>query len=65
MNTSSQAILFALLISVIASATNTELANNTNFLLLMLLALIGNDNQNQFQNNCCHQCCSSMPRFFV
>ena len=32
-------ILLALLISVIASATNTELSNNTNFLLLLLLAL--------------------------
>lgn len=62
MNTSSEAILFALLISVIASATNTDLANNTNFLLLMLLALSGN--QNQCRTNC-QQCCSSMPRFFV
>lgn len=57
----SQEILFAILISVIASATNTDLANNTNFLLLMLLAL----SANQGQQNTCQPCCSSMPRFFI
>lgn len=57
----SQEILFALLLSVIATATNTELANNTNFLLLMLLALSGSSST----NTCCQQCCSSMPRLFI
>jgi len=38
----SQDILFVLLISVIANATNTDLATNTNFLLLLLLALSNN-----------------------
>lgn len=56
----SQEILFALLISVIASATNTDLANNTNFLLLLLLALSGGQN-----TNTCNPCCNSSPRFFV
>lgn len=37
--TFSQDILIVLLIGVIAQATNTELATNTNFLLLLLLAL--------------------------
>ena len=44
-------ILLALLISVIASATNTELSNNTNFLLLLLLAL-GAYNR----SSCCGSC---------
>ncbi len=39
MNTTALYILFAILISVIAQATNTNLANNTSFLLLLLLAL--------------------------
>ena len=44
-------ILFAILIAVIAQATNTNLANNTSILLLLLLALgaYGNNNNN---NNC-------------
>ena len=50
MNT--QAILFALLLSVITNATDTNLNTNTNFLLLLLLAL-GNGNSNGF--NCCNQ----------
>ena len=46
-------ILLALLISVIASATNTELSNNTNFLLLLLLALGAYNNR----GSCCNQGC--------
>lgn len=47
-----QGILFALLLSVIANATDTNLNTNTNFLLLLLLAL----NNNNFNNfNCCNQ----------
>ena len=46
-------ILLALLISVLASATNTELSNNTNFLLLLLLALGAYSNN----NSCCNQNC--------
>ncbi len=45
-------ILFAILISIIAQATNTNLANNSTFLLLLLLAL-GAYNQNGDRNNCC------------
>ena len=44
-------ILLALLISVLASATNTELSNNTNFLLLLLLALGAYGNN---RNSCCN-----------
>ena len=50
MNTNALYILFAILISIIAQATNTNLANNTSFLLLLLLAL-GAYNQNR--NRCC------------
>ena len=39
MNYTALYILIAILISVIAQATNTNLANNTTFLLLLLLAL--------------------------
>jgi hypothetical protein len=52
-------IMFALLLSVIATGTNTDLFTNTNFLLLMLLSL-----------SCCNQqrpdpCCQpSSPRLF-
>ena len=51
----SQDILLVLLISILASSTNTELANNTNILLILLLALAGNypnfNNRCQCQNN--------------
>lgn len=48
-----QAILFALLLSVITNATDTNLNTNTNFLLLLLLALNNNNYNNGF--NCCNQ----------
>jgi len=54
MNINALYILFAILISIIAQATNTELANNTSILLLLLLAL-GAYGQNN--NNCvCSSC---------
>ncbi|MGI5842207.1 MAG: hypothetical protein ACOX6H_02810 [Christensenellales bacterium] len=56
-------ILFAFLISVIASATNTDLATNTNILLLLLLALQGN-NSGCCENRCCNPNSPSSPRLF-
>lgn len=58
--TLSTEILAVLLLSVIASATNTDLANNTNILLILLLALAA---YNATQPNCpsntcpCHSGC--------
>ncbi len=46
-------ILFAILISIIAQATNINLANNTSILLLLLLALGAYGNNN---NNNCNRC---------
>lgn len=51
MNINAFYILFAILIAIIAQATNTDLANNTTILLLLLLAL-GAYNQNPNSNNC-------------
>lgn len=48
-----QDVLFVLLIGVIASATDTDLATNTNILLLILLFLSTQDNTNN------GSCCSS------
>lgn len=52
--TISQAIIIALLISVFVSATNANLATNTNMILILLIALIAlagvttiSNNQNQ------------------
>lgn len=42
MSTSSE-ILALIFLSIIADAANVDLANNTTFLLLLLLALIGAD----------------------
>ncbi|MBE7076677.1 MAG: hypothetical protein E7374_02165 [Clostridiales bacterium] len=53
MNSTALYILFAILISVIAQATNTDLANNTSFLLLLLLALGAYGQNNNNNNNCC------------
>ncbi len=55
-------ILFAILIAVIAQATNTDLVSNTTFLLLLLLALgaYGYNNQNR---NCCY--IDSQQRGFI
>ncbi len=52
MNLNAFYILFAILIAIIAQATNTSLVSNTTFLLLLLLALgaYGNSSHNQ---NCC------------
>jgi len=38
--TISQAIVIALAVAIFAGATNTELANNTNIVLILLIALI-------------------------
>lgn len=61
MNNTALYILFAILIAVIAQATNTDLATNTTFLLLLLLALgaYGTNNNN---NNCC--VCGQQRGFF-
>ncbi len=61
MNINALYILFAILISIIAQATDTNLANNTSILLLLLLALgaYGNNNNNRCgcNNNCgCNSC---------
>ncbi len=52
MNSTALYILFAILISVIAQATNTDLANNTSFLLLLLLALGAYGQNNPGRDNC-------------
>ena len=51
MNT--QFILFALLLSVLTNATDTNLNTKTNFLLLLLLALNGNNNSCGCNQNTC------------
>lgn len=66
MNTNALYILFAILISIIAQATNTDLANNTSILLLLLLSL-GAYNQNGnsscgCNNNNCG--CNNQRSFF-
>ncbi len=53
MNTNAFYILFAILIAIIAQATNTNLATNTTFLLLLLLALGA---YNQGNTNNCYVC---------
>lgn len=49
-------LLLVLLIGIIAQATGVDLANNTNILLLLLLALAA-FNQNSAQTNCL-RCCN-------
>ena len=65
--TFSQDILIVLLIGVIAQATNTELATNTNFLLLLLLALgayrTGNSSSSNSGN--CTSNCPGVNRSFI
>lgn len=57
MNINALYILFAILISIIAQATNTDLANNTSILLLLLLAL-GAYGQNGNNSSCgCNSGC--------
>ncbi|MBQ9796038.1 MAG: hypothetical protein IJW36_03695 [Clostridia bacterium] len=53
MNINAFFILFAILIAIIAQATNTNLVSNTTFLLLLLLAL-GAYNQNGSSCNRCN-----------
>ena len=53
MNTNAIFILIAIVIAIIAQATDTNLVSNTTFLLLLLLAL-GAYTQN---NNCCRDNC--------
>ncbi len=60
MNNTALYILFAILIAVIAQATNTDLATNTTFLLLLLLALGAYGTNNN--NNCC--VCGQQRGFF-
>lgn len=56
----SQDILLVLLISVVASATGTDLATNSNILLILLLALYPS-----FNNGCQNSCgCSCNNRLF-
>ncbi len=53
-------ILLVLLLSVLTSATDTNLANNTNFLLLLLLALSNSNSScgctSNFPCNSCSSC---------
>ena len=64
MNTNALYILFAIIIAVIAQATNTDLANNTSILLLLLLAL-GAYNQNGNSCGCNNNCaCNNQRSFF-
>ena len=53
MNINAFFILFAILIAIIAQATNTNLVSNTTFLLLLLLAL-GAYNQNGNRRDNCY-----------
>jgi len=61
-------IVIAIIISIIAQATDTNLVSNTTFILLLLLAL-GAYNQNGNDNSCgCNSCgCSgnSFQRSFI
>lgn len=61
MNDFSQEILLVLLIGVIASATDTDLATNTNILLLILLFLSG---QTGSSGSCCSSSCPNRTSFF-
>ena len=59
----SQDILTVLLISIFAQSAGTELSTNSNYLLLLLLALSSSGNScgcnNCGCNNCCTNPCSS------
>ncbi|MCI6542736.1 MAG: hypothetical protein MR423_02955 [Firmicutes bacterium] len=50
----SNEILLVMLIGIIASATDTDLANNTNILLLLLLILLSSGGCGY--NSCCRSC---------
>jgi uncharacterized membrane protein YhaH (DUF805 family) len=60
----SNEILLVMLIGVVASATNTDLANNTNMLLLLLLVLIQCGCCNP-SNMCGTSCCGNRTSFFM
>ena len=64
MNINAFFILFAILIAIIAQATNTNLVSNTTFLLLLLLAL-GAYNQNNNNNRCCCNNVFGQQRSFI
>ena len=59
----SQEFLWVFLLSVLASNNDTNLATNTNILLLLLLGLSGN-NVNYGWNNFCG-CCYGNTRQFI
>ena len=53
MNFNAISIIVAIIISIIAQATNTNLVSNTTFLLLLLLALGAyNTNNSSCRDNC-------------
>lgn len=54
MNSNALYIIIAIIISIIAQATNTNLVSNTTFLLLLLLALGAYGQNSCNQNNCCN-----------
>lgn len=63
----SNEILLVMLIGVVASATDTDLANNTNMLLLLLLVLIqcGCCNPCNPCDQCNTACCGNRTSFFM
>ncbi|MBQ8615101.1 MAG: hypothetical protein IJ415_00850 [Clostridia bacterium] len=64
MNINAFFILFAILIAIIAQATNTNLVSNTTFLLLLLLALSAHT-QNNNNNRCCCNNVFGQQRSFI
>ncbi|MFQ6752020.1 MAG: hypothetical protein ACLRFL_00445 [Clostridia bacterium] len=66
MNYNALFIIIAIIISIIAQATDTNLVSNTTFLLLLLLALGAYNNGNNNSNNSCNSCytCGQQRSFF-
>lgn len=63
---SSQDFLWVFLLSTLSSANNTNLATNTNILLLLLLGLSNNNNWNgNWNNNWGGCCCNNVFRQLV
>ncbi len=60
----SQEFLWVFLLSVLASNNDTNLATNTNILLLLLLGLSGTNNWNNW-NNWGGCCCNNSFRQFI
>ena len=56
MNSNALYIIIAIIISIIAQATNTNLVSNTTFLLLLLLALGAYGQNNSHERNDCYVC---------